>query len=409
MRPTRSRWPSRLLVLAALAAAMLPAAPIHGGPVVCEGMPPAEGTLDTPVDTFVVYRPGQFRVHLRYRDLEFMLDTLYASSPTLPVQQTLERFAHTMVDSAGQNPFGVNASYMQLIYDYFKHVTQFYNPIDPKDSTSLVVGASGAGQPIPGYNNIDRSHVDVFIAHPSHITVGGRPTPDRFSENNEDRSTGNDLNPKHKNSLAIKGPHENLFIDTLGTGWTRPGTIQTMYLNHEFQHLLPGEPGGIPSEMMSAGAEAVAGNRDTVHVDDVAYTWSLNGSGGITGVRSREDRAARGPGGPERPHGRAAPAAVPRSVRGARGGVADAGGCRRGTGRGAPRDRAALAARGPHVHGAGGGGGDRPRGGGQPRRGLRAEPGHRRSSRGEAVPAGVYFYRMDSGAFRAERKMVVLP
>jgi hypothetical protein len=25
------------------------------------------------------------------------------------------------------------------------------------------------------------------------------------------------------------------------------------------------------------------------------------------------------------------------------------------------------------------------------------------------APAGVYFYRMDSGAFRAERKMVVLP
>lgn len=132
----RSCW-----VLAALLLVAFLAPEAQADAVRCEVLPDSVQSPQYSVEKFFSFRPGAKGQDLIYRDVEFLWDSLYVGGLTEDVQSTLRNLAHTLVDSAGRNPFGAPISDFHLIYDYFRREGGFYNPTDPKDTASVVVGS----------------------------------------------------------------------------------------------------------------------------------------------------------------------------------------------------------------------------------------------------------------------------
>jgi hypothetical protein len=238
----------------------------------------SEGGSEPEPITFLAFRPGFFGSDVFYRDLELLWDTQYSGGLTGDVQTTLRNFIYTLVDSAGKNPFGINAADYQLIYEYFRYQGSNYT-LDPRDTTSVVFGHSFWVSDIGSYNPSDRSHVDLYLFDPARGLAFDGIYPSQIRSGEEDLTTGHSTDDvKRGNSLMTKGPPAGSPLDIGGTGWTRPGGRRNTIFNHEFQHGLPGQPyfNVNVSEMLSAGAEAVGGDSDTTSASsEVPYTWSL--------------------------------------------------------------------------------------------------------------------------------------
>lgn len=250
----------------------------YPGPRLCPEPDTSLSTAAAPLPTyFAAHRSGLFGSHLRYRDVEFLWDSLYTFPITEDAKTTLDNFAHALVDSFGNNPFGIPLSDFNLVYDYFRRQGGRYTS-DPLDTTSVLIGwADTEGGPVSAYNASDRSHVDVYVWAPARGLNQGGTYPAVFISGEEDLSTGHSTaDVKHANALDIKGPQPAQMLDLDGTGWTRPNGLQSLAFNHEFQHSIP--PRQLPllySEMFAAGAEAIGGGESIAPTDDMPYTWSL--------------------------------------------------------------------------------------------------------------------------------------
>lgn len=251
----------------------------HAQTMICEmDTVQAEQTTFT---KFYAYRSGVKGEDLRYRDVEFLWDSLYAGGLTTDVERTLDRFAGALVDSIGWNPFGIPVPNFNLVYDYFRRGGSFYTQ-NPFDTTSVVIGwANTTGGPPDSYNPSDRSHADVYLFNPSRGLSRGGAYVTGFVSDEEDVSTGHAPGQvKHANAFDLKGPTGSQMIDLDGTGWTHPQSFQALGFNHEFQHSLPpGQGQRLVTEMFSAGAEAIGGHSNAVPTHDFPYTWSLIGFG----------------------------------------------------------------------------------------------------------------------------------
>uniref|UniRef100_A0A832MLF8 Uncharacterized protein n=1 Tax=Eiseniibacteriota bacterium TaxID=2212470 RepID=A0A832MLF8_UNCEI len=280
----RSSFPAALgaMLLVALASADRS----HADGVLC---PEQSEGVQAPVThaRFFAYRPGTFGVDLRWRDTEFLWDSLYAGGLTLDVQATIRRLAGSLVDSSGRNPLGVDVSDMHLLYDYFRRQGVAYST-DAQDSIAMRIGwydrtRSSWNPDAPAdavYKPSDRSHLDVYLWSPAR----GNSTspglyPSEFLSPEEDMTSDRAFgDTRPANAIHSRGPAPSSPLDPTGTGWTRPNGEQNVRINHEFQHTLPPYQNfTMTTEMFSAGAEAVGGNADTTARYDFPYTFSLMG------------------------------------------------------------------------------------------------------------------------------------
>ncbi len=253
---------------------------------------------------FRAWRADQPYQSLRYRDLELMWDEMNIDSSVVwrseALDNTLWNYAHSLVGLTGTNPFGAPYSKIRWLYEYFRSPGhgQAYDPIDPRDSSAMVVGLNTEGVPaqdgedaIPPYNLSDRSHVDVYlwnrdrIWHDPNNSLNHHPLdyggqyPSMFISGEEDSTTGHavaDTAVMHSNSIMVESPLGARRLDTTGNDWTNPDSLQCLRFSHEFRHSLPGTTrDNALGEMFSAGAEAVAGNQTPELRFPMAYTWPL--------------------------------------------------------------------------------------------------------------------------------------
>lgn len=251
---------------------------VHAQAVEC--LTSIEGTQTAVTGRFHVWRSGQRGVHLRYRDLEFMWDNVYGSQLTDDMQTTLTNFARTQIDIAAENPFGSFHTPIQLSYNYFRGLTPgggWYNTTNPLDSTSFVMPRFTSL-----YTNADRAHADLYIVSPGDPNTGNRLGA-LYTEAYEDTSTGHSTqDPKHNNSLQIKGPSTGSSIDLSRTGWTRLKSEQSAGFIHELHHGFTNTGATTMDEMFSAAAEALCvGNEPATGAGlEVPYTWSLLANSG---------------------------------------------------------------------------------------------------------------------------------
>ncbi len=274
-------FPSTRQAVAALVLLSLYPATALAGPLVC-GTKQAQETEATAAK-FYPYRSGVRDQDLRFRDLEFLWDSLYATvGITDSVRLTLDNFAATLDVLQSHNPLGIPTSEFQLVYDYFRTEDHPYS----NNATNFSAVVIGRGTGIENYASEDRSHSDVYIWNPTRDVrnggsfVGGEfPSP--FTSDEEDVSTGHSVGDiKPLNALGIKGPASSQMLDVNGTGWTRPDAGYARGFAHEFQHSLPQSSAGMYGEMFSAGAEILSGYHDTSGSFDLPYTVSTFGADG---------------------------------------------------------------------------------------------------------------------------------
>lgn len=227
------------------------------------GSPPDTGFFHP----FVGFTPGSYAE----RDLEFMWDTLFAldrgyqgfsTSDIL----TLRRLGGAFADSTGKNPFGAPFTDIRLVHDYFSPSGKVYN------NSLLVPGFDLGGGSVPA---ADRQHLDVYIYNPSRISSRFGTYPSHFIYGKEDSTTAGVDVVWHGNSIMYNGPQPSQVTDTTSSGWTHPDSIYITGMNHEWAHAIDEIGGTWTTEMMSAGAEAIAGLSDTTAIFEVPYTWSL--------------------------------------------------------------------------------------------------------------------------------------
>lgn len=235
-------------------------------------------------EAFTSTRVGRFGLDISARDIEFHWDGIYPGGLSAGVAGALRRFAKTLSGIDHVSPVARDATNLQAVYDY-THREPYgltWNSTNPADSIAFRVGYSGDTPP-DGGNNLDRSHVDTYIFHPSRQfgTVDGGSIdgshPSAVTTAAEDEDTGH---PQGKvfetNSTMIRGPGSSSATDTTESGWAGPRSIQRLRFNHELQHALPPrEFGGAIGEFYSAVAEAVGGIDDTTASAEVPYTWPL--------------------------------------------------------------------------------------------------------------------------------------
>lgn len=235
------------------------------------GVPDTTQVVSESLIPFWAWRP-RTDSGLGARDLEFLWDPLNDPTSSDDLRTTLNWFGRTLVDSIGRNPLGAPYSDFQLLYEYFR------NPAYGLPYTTLVDDTASVhiGAGTETYNPSDRSHADVYLFHPTRSRYGGM-YPAEFTSGAEDSSTGHSAEDvKHQNSISVKADTGPARFDLDGTGWTRPDTLQNVGFAHEFRHSLPGtQLGGTTGELLSAAAEAIAGNKTVERSADFPYTWSL--------------------------------------------------------------------------------------------------------------------------------------
>ena len=126
-----------------------------------------EATTTAADTVFFVHRPGSRDFNLTWRDWEFMWDPRLGAL-TQTAQNYLDVLATNLSEIKGKNPFNLDISDFHLTYDYFRLTNAPYTE-DPTDTNSVFV--TQGGFPDTTYNPSDRSHVDVYLLHP---TRGGR-------------------------------------------------------------------------------------------------------------------------------------------------------------------------------------------------------------------------------------------
>lgn len=217
---------------------------------------------------FFVHRSGALNDDLRYRDAEFMWDSLYATGLSLSVQATLKNFGHFLAESVGTSPLVRNARNTQAVFNYLNRENHTWLP-EPGDlSVGLRVGDASYSLP-------DLSHVDAYITHWNRDMGGQQPS--RWYVLDEDLSSEHEYGDvAHLNSIHMGGPNPTTPLDLDGTGWTLPRSPQFVRFNHEMSHALIGnDVEGAYAELWAAAAEVVAGISETDVNSEVPYTWSL--------------------------------------------------------------------------------------------------------------------------------------
>lgn len=223
---------------------------------------------------FYPHRPGgPFGASLRFRDAEFMWDSLYATGLTASIRSTLNRFAIALVETTGTSPVAADAHNTQAVYDYLNREGRFWstNPIDQLNGLRLGDRTYGA---------LDHSHVDAYITDWAHDKAGAYPAA--WQTDDEDSTSGHPRGDVlHKNSVHFGGPVRSQPYDTTGTGWAAPGKVAFKGFNHEMAHGFLNNNfntvvgGGMAGELWSAGAEVVGGIDYVDSGGEVPYTWSL--------------------------------------------------------------------------------------------------------------------------------------
>ncbi len=224
----------------------------------------------TVVDTvkFFVHRSGTFGQDLRFRDAEFMWDSLYTTGLSLSVQATLKNFGHFLAESVGTSPLATNARNTQAVFNYLNRENRTWLPSPWDLSAGLRVGNAY-------YSDADLSHVDAYITHWSHDQGGMQPS--YWAVSDEDLSSEHLYGSiAHENSIHMGGPSPTSPLDVNGTGWTLPRSVQFSRFNHEMSHAFIGtDNGGAYAELWAAAAEVVSGIPETDVMSEVPYTWSL--------------------------------------------------------------------------------------------------------------------------------------
>lgn len=218
---------------------------------------------------FHPYRPGTQFVDVRWRDCEFMWDSLFATGLTPPVQLTLDTLGAHLVDRLGTSPIAVDGRNTQVVYDYLNRESRTYVRHQSDFAVGMRLGDST-------YADKDYCHADAYITDWAHDQAGMQPAA--WQTDDEDVSSDHALGEVlHKNSFHMGGPPRSQPTDPTGTGWTRPGSVQFVGFNHEMTHSLPNAGGGQAyGELWSAAAEVIGG---IDHIEptssEVPYTWSL--------------------------------------------------------------------------------------------------------------------------------------
>ena len=203
---------------------------------------------------FFVHRSGALNDDLRYRDAEFMWDSLYATGLSLSVQATLKNFGHFLAESVGTSPLVRNARNTQAVFNYLNRENHTWLP-EPGDlSVGLRVGDASYSLP-------DLSHVDAYITHWNRDMGGQQPS--RWYVLDEDLSSEHEYGDvAHLNSIHMGGPNPTTPLDLDGTGWTLPRSPQFVRFNHEMSHALIGNDVECSyAELWAAAAEVRAGYR----------------------------------------------------------------------------------------------------------------------------------------------------
>lgn len=216
------------------------------------------------------YRSGTLGADLRYREVEFLWDATYTATITGPVGSTLDRFATTLAETFGTSPLVTDARNTEALYRYLNRAGRSWSTNPAVFDLSMQLG-------FPTYPALDYSHLDAYLTNPL-TTGGGGRHPANLTNDAEDISSGHvagDVLPE--NSARAQGPDPSSMIDLDGTGWTAPGSLPFVTLNHELQHALVPRYlfGNAMTEMLSAAAEAVVGINNSETISEVPYTWSL--------------------------------------------------------------------------------------------------------------------------------------
>lgn len=217
---------------------------------------------------FFVHRSGTFGQDLRFRDAEFMWDSLYATGLSADVRTTLRNFGHFLAESVGTAPLAGDARNTEAVFNYLNRENRTWLP-EPGDlSAGLRVGNAT-------YLPQDLSHVDAYITHWSHDQGGQQPS--NWYVLDEDLSSGHAYGDiAHDNSIHMGGPNPTTPLDVNGAGWTLPRSPQFGRFNHEMSHALMGNDlEGAYAELWAAAAEVVSGVSETDVTSEVPYTWSL--------------------------------------------------------------------------------------------------------------------------------------
>ena len=163
---------------------------VHAQPERC-GTPTAAGSASSGLtNEFGIYRPGTAGVDVRYRDLEFGWDTLFAAKMSDPVRGTLYNWAGMLLLGTGISPIAPSGRGLEVVYDYFR--LQGSDWTDDLSQTPLRLG-TGAD----GYSIQDRGHVDLYLTVPNRLdqtpneprNYGGQ-YPSGWNAFGEDLTTG---------------------------------------------------------------------------------------------------------------------------------------------------------------------------------------------------------------------------
>ena len=265
--------------------------PEAGAQVACSTSVEPQSETRVPA-LFYSFKPGTFGT-FRHRDLEFQWDALYDVPGTIGLSyadtRTLNRLGFTLADETGKNPFGANLSDIRLVYEYFRADTSMAYNNNPFAPSGLMIGRPTFSSYGPGGSNgisptplLERGHVDHYVYKPGHLFTHAE-WPSEFYTAKEDSSTGWWQSPASwtawtGNSLMTPAfdPATTARVDSLGTGWARPGGSVNAFFNHEFQHAMPKAAPTFTfhDEVFSTGVEGVAGS-DEINNFEVPYTWSL--------------------------------------------------------------------------------------------------------------------------------------
>ncbi len=244
------------------------------------GTPTAAASASSDLtNEFGIYRPGTAGVDVRYRDLEFGWDTLFAAKLLPPMHRTLDGWAGMLLLGTGISPIAPSGRGLEVVYDYFR-----LQGSDWTDDLSQTPLRLGVGTVASSYSVQDRGHVDLYLTVPNRLyqtpngprNYGGQH-PSGWNALGEDLTTGWPADTAlAANSISLDGPPIGSEVDTLGTGWTRARTSYQTYFHHEFQHMLP--PFQAPAngtEFWSGAAEVVGGHYDLNPTSEFPYNFPM--------------------------------------------------------------------------------------------------------------------------------------
>ncbi|HET9233393.1 MAG TPA: hypothetical protein VFP10_04580 [Candidatus Eisenbacteria bacterium] len=237
---------------------------------------------------FHLYKVPAVRSPYGFRDLEFLWSDTYKQrgkplAPPGPNENDLDRFANTICDEQGKNPFSFPQTDIQLIYDFFNVRGLSFRSDSLYDTDEFNVGFLVA---TPGVGDAERNHIDTYLWEPTlddtafgFVPLAFGKYPSDFHSSAEDSLTTGDPAPYHRNSLHLAGPPYANVDDTGPLRWTRTDTTYNQGFNHEFEHAINNDTysdHGIQFvHMLASAAEAVGGMGKDPPRHDVPYTWNL--------------------------------------------------------------------------------------------------------------------------------------